>query len=114
MLAKYVNCSLLCQFCHVMWVRKRDPEAEWQEFATLFAALYHMKSEGAPLTLQQVQIERAAEKAKPRNGFVFSFKFSLALWELGRGEGEKCDPHSSDGDAGGRTGAFLLLYDTGM
>ena len=43
----------------------------WQEYATLAAALRYIKSKGAPSTLQQVQIERAASKA--RNGFKFSF-----------------------------------------
>ena len=53
-----------------MWVRKQDPAAEWQEFATPAAALRHVKSEGAPSTLQQVQIERAAKNGKPRNGLT--------------------------------------------
>ena len=39
-------------------------EAEWQEFAIPAAALHHIKAEGAPLTLQQVQIERVAKNAK--------------------------------------------------
>ena len=57
-----------------MWVRKQEAEAEWQEFATPAAALRQIKAEGAPSTLQQVQIERAAEHSKPRNGFEFSYK----------------------------------------
>ena len=61
-------------FCHVMWVRKQEAEAEWQEFATPAAALRHIKAEGVPSTLQQVQIERAAKNSKPRNGFEFSYK----------------------------------------
>ena len=46
----------------------------WQEFATLATALRHIKSQGAPSTLQQVQIERAAKNSKARNGFEFSFE----------------------------------------
>ena len=57
-----------------MWVRKQDLDAEWLEFATPAAALRHVKLEGAPSTLQQVQIERAAKNGKPRNGFEFSLK----------------------------------------
>ena len=56
-----------------MWVRKQEAEAEWQEFATPAAALRHIKAEGAPSTVQQVQIERAAKNSKPRNGFEFSY-----------------------------------------
>ena len=56
-----------------MWVRKQEAEAEWQELATPAAALRHIKAEGAPLTLQQVQIERVAKKSKPRIGFEFSY-----------------------------------------
>ena len=61
-------------FCHVMWVRKQEAEAEWQEFAAPTAALRHIKAEGGPSTLQEVQIERAAKNSKPRNGFEFSYK----------------------------------------
>ena len=43
------------------------------EFSTPAAALRHIKAEGAPSTLQQVQIERAAKNSKPRNGFEFSY-----------------------------------------
>ena len=57
-----------------MWVRKQDPAAQGQEFATPAAALRHVKLEGAPSTLQQVQIERSAKNGKPRNGFEFSLK----------------------------------------
>ena len=56
-----------------MWVCKQEAEAEWQEFATPAAALRHIKAEGAPSTLQQVQIERVAKNSKPRNGFEFSY-----------------------------------------
>ena len=56
------------------WARKQEAEAEWQEFATPAAALRHIKAEGVPLTLPQVQVERAAKNSKPRNGFEFSYK----------------------------------------
>ena len=56
-----------------MWVRKQEAEAGWQEFAPPAAALRHIKAEGAPSTLQQVQIERVAKNSKPRNGFEFSY-----------------------------------------
>ena len=56
-----------------MWVRKQEVEAEWQEFATPAAALRHIKAEGVPSTLQQVQIERVAKNSKPNNGFEFSY-----------------------------------------
>ena len=56
-----------------MWVRKQEADAQWQEFSTPAAALRHIKAEGAPSTLQQVQIERAAKNSKPRNGFEFSY-----------------------------------------
>ena len=56
-----------------MWVRKQEAEAEWQEFATTAAALRHIKAEGAPSTLQQVQIKRVANNSKPCNGFEFSY-----------------------------------------
>ena len=46
----------------------------WREYATPAAALRYIKSEGAPSTLQQVQIERAAKNSKARNGFEFSFE----------------------------------------
>ena len=46
----------------------------WKEFATTAAALRYVKSEGAPSSLQQVQIERAAKNSKPRNNFEFSFQ----------------------------------------
>ena len=46
----------------------------WQEYATPAAALCYIKSEGAVSTLQQVQIERAAQNSKARNGFEFSFE----------------------------------------
>ena len=46
----------------------------WQEFATPATTLRHIKSEGAPSTLQQVHIERAAKNSKARNGFGFSFE----------------------------------------
>ena len=55
-------------------VHKQEAEAEWQEFATPAAALRHVKAEGAPSTLQQVQIECAAKNSKPRKGFEFSSK----------------------------------------
>ena len=48
-------------------MHKQEAEAEWQEFATPAAALRHIEAEGAPSTLQQVQIERAAKNSKPRN-----------------------------------------------
>ena len=57
-----------------MWVCKQEAEAEWQEFATPAATLRHIKAEGVPSTLQQVQIERAAKNSKPCNGFQFSYK----------------------------------------
>ena len=57
-----------------MRVRKQEAAAEWQEFATLAAALGHVKGEGAPSTLRQVQIERAAKNSKRRNSFEFSLK----------------------------------------
>ena len=50
----------------VMWVRKQEPATEWQEFPTPAAALRHVKVEGAPSTLQQVQVERAPKNSKPR------------------------------------------------
>ena len=56
-----------------MLVRKQEAGAEWQEFATPAAALCHIKAEGAPSTLQQVQIERVAKNSKLRNGFEFSY-----------------------------------------
>ena len=56
-----------------MWVRKQKADAQWQEFSTPAAALRHIKAEGAPSTLQQVQIERAAKNSKPRNGFELSY-----------------------------------------
>ena len=57
-----------------MWVCKQDNAAEWQQFATPATPLRHVKAEGAPSTLQQVQIERAAKNSKPRNDFEFSLK----------------------------------------
>ena len=62
-----VNSRFLCQLCHVMWVRKQGGDAVWQELATPAAAIRQGKSEGAPSTLQQVQIERAIKNSKPRN-----------------------------------------------
>ena len=56
-----------------MWVRKQEADAQWQAFSTPAAALRHVKAEGAPSTLQQVQIERAAKNSKPRNGFEISY-----------------------------------------
>ena len=56
-----------------MWVRKQEADAEWQEFSTPAAVLRHIKADGAPSTLQQVQIERAAKSSKPRIGFEFSY-----------------------------------------
>ena len=56
-----------------MWGRKQEADAQWQQFSTPAAALRHIKAEGAPSTLQQVQIERAAKNSKPRNGFEFSY-----------------------------------------
>ena len=56
-----------------MWVRKQEAGAQWQQFSTPAATLRHIKAEGAPSTLQQVQIERAAKNSKPRNGFEFSY-----------------------------------------
>ena len=58
-------------------------DAVWQELATPAAALRYITSEGAPSTLQQVQIERAAKNSKARNGFEFSFE---APTRLGTGE----------------------------
>ena len=72
--SNWLACSEACCFCHVMWARKQEAGAEWQECATPAAALRHVKAEGAPSTLQQVQIERAAKNSKPRNGFEFSLK----------------------------------------
>ena len=31
LLVNFANCSLLCQFCQAVCVRKQDPAAEWQE-----------------------------------------------------------------------------------
>ena len=56
-----------------MWVRKQEADAQWQEFSTPAAAVRHIKAEGGPSTLQQVQIEHAAKNSKPRNGFDFSY-----------------------------------------
>ena len=56
-----------------MWVRKQEADAPWQEFSTPDAALRHIKAEGAPSTLQQVQIDRAAKYSKPGYGFEFSY-----------------------------------------
>ena len=57
-----------------MWVRKQGGDALWQEFATPATALRYIQSEGAPSTLQQVQIECVAKNSKERNVFEFSFE----------------------------------------
>ena len=77
-----------------MWVRKQEADAQWQEFSTPAAALHHIKAEGAPSTLQQVQIERAAKNSKPRNGFEFSYNPPAAAVPQQRPQSQAASLHS--------------------
>ena len=46
----------------------------WHEFGRTAAALRRVKFEGAPWSMQQMQIEPTTKKSKPRNGLEFSFQ----------------------------------------